>query len=563
MKKEPIKNYRESADELRRFLQTGKYRNMQAERAFIEWYIEARFGLPDSKRIVDGKEDGGLDAIVENKGVVFVFQFKYQTTAKASLVTQGETKPYEAILTYFRESDNEQRFFKWLDKVRPQLRPIYSNLRDVALERPGDVRFIFVTTKRCGKRDAYDFEMEDVQSVSSLWGLFSDGFTPPTERIDLNLESSWHTDSDDGKYRTYVGLADTLDFLRLMKQDENERLFNQNVRTNLHSKVNDRIRDTYEETPETFWLGNNGIYIVCKKVTADGDLHHLTYPSVINGSQTLHAIAESNKRHPCPILVRILQMDIFGDPNLLDAVIRRTNSQNTMKLTNLFAHDRCQLNIARFLDQYKIFYERREKEWQNEKKSILTEYLPINIKDVAQWLVTNDRHIGLGKARSQVADLFEKNTYQRLFGRFDTNLRSPAYDSLSILVWSGLLIDNLPHYLLPGLRPFAKIGRLLLVKAISSSVCQSTTLQHLVPDLLREHRWGRRKVPQAVLKKVREILSHMVDLQQKEQRRDQNVDFSNFYKRDDLTKLAYEKCCSAARIRELSKALEQSTDKIR
>lgn len=254
-----------------------------------------------------------------------------------------------------------------------------------------------------------------------------------------------------------------------MDDDKNERLFAQNVRTDLGSRINKDIRKTYEDQPDDFWLGNNGLYIVCKKANLSGNAYELIYPSIINGSQTLHSVKSSNMRHSCKILVRILEMDVHGNPQLLSDVIRRTNTQNPMKLINLSAHDPLQLNLARYLDRYKLFYERREKEWQNEKKTVLNEYESVNIKDVTQWLSTLTPEIGFGRARSRVSELFQSKYYKQIFTAFDNNFSSPKYLSLIDIIWAGLFIQALYYVLPKKKRPFAKMSQLLLAKLFYDS----------------------------------------------------------------------------------------------
>lgn len=255
-------------------------------------------------------------------------------------------------------------------------------------------------------------------------------------------------------------------------------------------------------------------------------------------------------------------MDILGDPALLSAVIRRTNTQNTMKVINLFAHDSLQLNVARYLDRYRVFYERREREWINEKKTLLTDYIPVNIKNVAQWLSTSDARIGLGTARSRVASLFEESTYQRLFGNFDPALRSPTYDDLKYAVWAGLFIHSTFRHMPRTSRFLAKIARLLLIRAAHDAISNSASLRRSVPEMLSEHRFGRRHIPQPVIRQIKMILKATVQLQRKEQRKDINIDYSNFFKRDDLTRRAYGACCRPPAIKRLSRALEAGVERI-
>jgi hypothetical protein len=508
-------------------------------------------------RILDGKKDGGIDALVESGGKLFVIQSKYEVRPRVGLVTRNEIAGFEKLAAKFRDENGENEFVNWLATIRTQLHATYRSIRDRALREPDDVRFIFVTTKRFRLEESELVEIEEIQKISSLWYLYSEGFTPPTEFIELRLESAWHTSSEDNDFKTYVGLAEVRDFLRLMDDDKNERLFAQNVRTDLRSPINRKIRSTYEDDADRFWLGNNGIYIVCKKVAPSGNTFKLIYPSIINGSQTLHAIHSSRKRHSCAILVRILEMDVLGNPSLLSSVIRRTNTQNPMKLINLSAHDQCQLNIARYLDRYKIFYERREKEWVNEKKVVLVDYFPVGTKEVAQWLSTLHGQIGLGRARSKVSDLFQDKFYGQIFGGFDREFKSRRYSDLVHVTWAGLFVKNLASRLSSKTSAFAKMSQLLLVRATTEAIRSRDELSKAVEEMLAHHRFGRERIPSQLIQPVKAIVKNFVRTQSKAQDKDPNIDFSNFFKRDDLSLDAYRRCCSPAAIKGLSVMLDK------
>jgi hypothetical protein len=561
MKRVPLAKYRHAALDLQKYLKTH-HKSLPPERAFVLWYLEARFGSAASTVILDGKSDGGLDAVYETPSSVFVFQSKYERIPKAALIQNDEVYSFEQKARLFKVKAEEDAYLAWLGKVRPSIRPVYDRVRERSLQDPRQSRFVLITTKRSDFDENDLYEIEDIQSVAALWYLYSEGFTPPTDKIQLQLDSHWHAAPGNGGYRTYVGLTDIREFLELMRRDHSGRLFAQNVRTNLRSKVNLHIRETYESEPEIFWLCNNGIYIVCKKVTSSGNLHTLVYPSVINGAQTLHAIEESRKRHSCKILVRILEMDLLGDAALLSAVVRRTNTQNTMKLTNLFAHDHAQLLVALYLDRYRIFYERREREWQNEKKAILSSYIQVNMKDVAQWLSALQPSIGLGTARSRVSSLFEESVYEKLFGQFDSSFVSPAYDSLVLVVWAGLFLSSCIARLPTTTKPKARIARLLLVGTLVEAIEASRLLRSLIPELLNQHMLGRRSIPLVVVAEVNRIVRLLAALQRKAQNRDPNLDFSNYFKRDDLTSAAYKAAAAPDSLLRLRLALEKGLPRL-
>lgn len=226
MKKQAIRRLRQAALELRRYLKTGRYRTLPPDRAFIQWYVLARFGSPQTWQMLDGKKDGGLDAIVKTDDTIFVLQSKYEPSAKVSQVTRSEVATFENVARKFGDPDLRDEFTEWRDTVRPQLHGVYDSVRRAATGK-AHVRFMFVTSKRSNYNSDGLYEVEDIQNVAALWYLHSEGFTPPTEHIDLTLDSSWHTSDRRGQYRTYVGLADVRDFLNLMSRDVTERLFAQ------------------------------------------------------------------------------------------------------------------------------------------------------------------------------------------------------------------------------------------------------------------------------------------------------------------------------------------------
>jgi len=248
-------------------------------------------------------------------------------------------------------------------------------------------------------------------------------------------------------------------------------------------------------------------------------------------------------------------MDVLGNPELLNDVIRRTNTQNPMKMMNLCAHDQWQINIARLLDRYHIFYERREREWKNEKMAMMNDYVPVDMKSVAQWLSTRDEAIGLGRARSRTSQLFQGKLYKRLFSGFDERLRGRQYDDLVLTVWAGLFVRTALRRIARTWRPYGRIARLALVKAVLTTIEVDPRLRSGVPRLLGEHRFGSKTFPRGVGPLFTDLVRRFAKFQRESQRREANLDFTNFFKRDDLTTRAYQRVISTQVHRRLGRLL--------
>ena len=544
--------------EIQRHLKTSPdYKHMPPERAFIHWYIHARYGKHADATIHDGANDGGIDATIclPNGGHV-VLQAKYGAAADIRKVPSKDIEAFQRLTMLFTHKEAEGQFRGWLGRVRPDHQRAYRALRKSALNDRESVRFVFLTSKHLILSEYDGVDIEDIGTLYALWALYREGFTPPAESISVTLEHTWHWRSKQIGVTTIVGMADIQDFLKLMEQDKNERLFAQNVRTDLRTVINREIRRTYEQEPDKFWLGNNGLYIVCKRATSHSDRYHLEYPSIINGSQTLHSVFRSNKRHPCKILVRILEMDVLERPKMLMEVIRRTNTQNPMKLTNLSAHDPQQLHVALFLDRYGIFYERREGEWRNEKRQLHDRYQVVTMKQVAQWLACTGRTPEFGKARSRVKELFEEKRYQELFDDFDQNFGSSHFKMLLRMVWAGLFVKAAIRALQRKIRPFAKMSQLVLTRFVFDAITAEPSLHVMLENLLmnrRGLRWLR--VQPAITKSLAEVVKDLMAIQSRAQQKDEALNFSNFFKLDLPSASAYRRACTVPRARRLAKLL--------
>jgi hypothetical protein len=548
----PGAHYQKVSEELDRYLKVSEdFRRWKVERAFIEWYIKARFGNGSNFTVVDGAGDGGIDAIGDDGETITVLQMKYEKRPRLSALSSDEVGDFERVHEAFEKPLNFEEYIK---TVREDLKKSYKKSHSDILSKKRKVRFVLVTTKR-NTFKSRRIEFEDATKILSLWDLYNEGFTPPVPSIELRLENAWPHRSSQGNFVTYVGLADTLDFLKLMDNDANERLFAQNVRTDLKTSINKEIQLTYENEPSKFWLGNNGVYIVCKAVTNNEGIYSLVYPSIINGSQSLHSIARSSKKHSCKILVRILAMDVTGDRHLLGEVVRRTNTQNPMKSINLVAHDSSQLSIARYLDQFQIFYERREKEWKNEKKRLLQKYLMVNLKDMGQWLSVLDSGVGLGRARSRVSELFQGKFYRTIFGAFDPDFESSKYSQLVNITWAGLMVKNLLKRVPKNKNASVKIPQLLFVKLFYDAVEGSFELENFMSEALRRQMLIKGEIPKKLIRLVTEIADDFEKIQKTRQKKDENLDYSNFFKRDKESEDAYFEACSSSRRKLLAKLL--------
>jgi len=200
-------------------------------------------------------------------------------------------------------------------------------------------------------------------------------------------------------YRYGDGLTVNLSGLSLAKlaNKYGERLFDKNVRTykgitnSPNSKrVNDEIRHTLINEPESFWYGHNGITILC-----DGDVDidkstnaiKLLNPQIVNGCQTTSAIREcfgecQDGIEDFAVLARIVTL--LGDDSCksraAEDIAQRTNRQNAIQDADLRSNDEIQREFENKLlnTNPSWFYERKRDSWKNLDKSKKEQFKPMN-----------------------------------------------------------------------------------------------------------------------------------------------------------------------------------------
>jgi hypothetical protein len=549
-------------------IRSGRYNSLAPERAFVHWFVEARYGATRNVYISDGAADGGIDAVVKYGDRWIVLQSKYERAPALGAISQ---KPLDdlAKLSQLLRSGDQDAVDAWLGSVHSAHRKRYRVLAEAAHHDPSSVEFVLVSNRLGAGRSTSRIVVEGIEKVGELWRLYELGLSPPAEELTIEWQQQPLLAQEQGM-RSWVGFVEIADFLRAMKHDPAERLFAENVRTHLHSMVNRQIADTYRQEPGRFWLGNNGIYVVCRHSRLEGLRHHLNFASIINGSQTLHSVEES-ARHPrsCKVLVRLLEIDGHKEPDLLNAIIRRTNSQNHMKLVNLFAHDAPQVNVARYLQRFKLFYERREREWQNEKRGLLDGWLPVGTLQVVQWLTVARDPAAVGLARTQPARLFDEDRYKILMRRrFTRDLQGDGYRELALCVWCGLVCTRLPkQFSRTGsqaqVRRAAKIARLFLVRVLYRAVKTAPELQNLNLDEFLPRQQVGRELPGGFVRRVGRLLRDVVKLQEREQATNDRLDLSNFFKGRETTELAEQRLVSTPLVRELAGLLTKGRAQVR
>lgn len=149
----------------------------------------------------------------------------------------------------------------------------------------------------------------------------------------------------------------------------NTNLLARNLRYHIAGRDIDKaIEKTIHDDPETFWLKNNGLTIICDDFNIDGKEVKLINFSIVNGGQTTYMIHKSSSINaeydlflPCKIIKNIGETEDEKNTFSL-SIAKATNSQKAIKPVDLKANSPEQIRFAQAMREVGIFYQTKRGE---------------------------------------------------------------------------------------------------------------------------------------------------------------------------------------------------------
>lgn len=170
--------------------------------------------------------------------------------------------------------------------------------------------------------------------------------------------------------QSYLGYIDYSEYLKLISEENGEikkSVFYDNVRDYQGDNVvNSEIAKTISDDFTKFILFNNGVTIICKKLSNIRNKFTLTDYQIVNGCQTSHVLFNNKE-----MLTKELQVPIklieTEDEETVNQIIKATNRQTQVTDEQLIAlnefHRRLEAFYATFSDTNRLYYERRSKQY--------------------------------------------------------------------------------------------------------------------------------------------------------------------------------------------------------
>lgn len=250
-------------------------------------------------------------------------------------------------------------------------------------------------------------------------------YRKPEYSIDLVLKDSPLTLEFGDNNIGYIALVGLKNYYNFIVENGNLKryIFDSNVRDYQNKTiVNKEIENTIKKEYNTdFWWLNNGITIIAgKDSTQIGKKLSLKNVQIVNGLQTSYSIYNSLKdinfdefEDDRSLFVKII---ICDQKDIIDRIIRATNSQNAIPSGVLRATDTIQRDIEQYFLSKGYYYDRRKNYYRNLGKP-RDKIISINLlSQCIVSLVLPDKNPS--RARSNPTILIKKDEdYNSVFGK--------------------------------------------------------------------------------------------------------------------------------------------------
>lgn len=325
--------------------------------------------------IVDGQYDGGVDILLTDPNSegsdLVIAQSKFHTS-----VTTDDVMNAMAKMATFYKDMSQGHYEQVNSKVQRRFLTLNAELGDES-----KVHFVFYTSApQSGiNRTRIERRFRNLFTDSSMFEVSF--FFGPDVEAEINESESRRPTVEQGKiiidaadnYLLYGDNAAIVNVsalsIKALYAQHNIQLLAKNLRYHITGKDIDRgIEETIRDYPETFWLKNNGITIVCDDFSIDGREVKLRDFSIINGGQTtymLHKSTHINENNdlflPCKIIRTEGETEDEKNEFSL-SIAKATNTQKPIKPVDLKANAPEQVRFARTMREAGLFYQTKRGE---------------------------------------------------------------------------------------------------------------------------------------------------------------------------------------------------------
>lgn len=388
--------------------------------------------------LTDGKNDGGVDAIVSLSGVyeqagegVVIIQSKYTDNITAGEI-EGEWRKIMGTIQKIKEGDTKN--------VKDEV----SSVLSIAVKANEEIEIIFMTSASSANKSSIESKIADLNDeddavqAKAYFGndlLEQKEFvSDPNICVDMGSLDLWkgtgsnqssflEHDFDNLKGKIVSVSARSLKILA--EKHIKKGLLEGNLRSYIKEKrVDERIDYTIENEPDEFWFLNNGITIFTEGVEIEDYKLNLKNFSIVNGGQTTFRLKEVfHKNGDFPIVCKVITFESDDDDEknkMKLKIASASNTQKRIKPQDQHSNDREQRDLKELLEKQDppVFYKIKSGNLFQEKmkgKSV-EKWQKIDIKKMTRILCAT-RLARPDEAFARPDDIFriKDDLYERIF----------------------------------------------------------------------------------------------------------------------------------------------------
>lgn len=328
--------------------------------------------------LTDGYHDMGIDAIYldDTQKQLVVIQSKWRSDGNGS-ITQEEMQTFvegiKRILDFDLEGTNNRILAKSNDinyaltQIGYQIKIVYAHTGNSAITEYA--RRPLTALMRTTNDEVSTLLIFDELSYREIYSYLAHGQNPDIICLDDVILNNWG--KMEAPYSTYYGTISAAAIGEWYKRHGNS-LFTKNIRFYKGStEVNDGMKKTLLNEPESFYYYNNGIKLLCNAIkrkakdstTNITGLFSLEGVSLVNGAQTAGTIGtvfHENPEQVAKAVVMIQLVDLSNAPEeAYTQITKLSNTQNRIENKDFAALDpeqeriRTELAFSHFTYLYK------------------------------------------------------------------------------------------------------------------------------------------------------------------------------------------------------------------
>lgn len=393
--------------------------------------------------VVDGQYDGGVDILLSDPN------------SEASDLVIGQSKFYRAVTSEEVQNALLKMVLFFKDMVNGHFEQVNENVQGRFLSLNAEVgdeskiHFVFYTSANKGgiRNDRLEKKVKEQFTDSPYQIEVSILFANDIEQEIKESESRRPT-VETGKIRldesdNYLLYGENAAIVNVSAYSIKElyarhsiNLLARNLRYHIQGRDIDKaIAETINNDPESFWLKNNGITIICDDFDIDGREVKLKNFSIVNGGQTtymLHKNSNINEHHdlylPCKIIKTTGETEDEKNRFSLE-IAKASNTQKPIKPVDLKANSPEQVRFAQAMREVGIFYQ--TKRGENPPAGFRNDALNSDLMDIGKLCLAAIFQIPCA-SRAKPSSIYNEKYYEPVFNGDQTQVAKICRELLYI-----------------------------------------------------------------------------------------------------------------------------------